>query len=231
MSVFMLCERTLGLLRGNRLDLSSSARAMLESLNYEGLTASQAQEEAVTCARHFAGVRDSLFHTYPWVFARRTADLSSATAFRGWRYAYNLPADCLKLHQIVQNHKATPRYEQIGNIVGCDRKNVSVRYTAPVSDTAQWVPLFQDAFCARLAGEIRISVLGESEGLGGQLFQLFQFAISEGYRTGIIDSGLSLDNNMTALTPWTTRLITPTPAALGAPAPKNNANNASNERE
>ena len=41
----MLCERAIGLVRGNRLTLSGSERSMLEALNYEGLAAARAQDE------------------------------------------------------------------------------------------------------------------------------------------------------------------------------------------
>jgi hypothetical protein len=101
MSVFMLCERAVGLVRGNRLDLSAAEKAILEVLNYDGLVAANAQDEAVVCAKHFPSVRDGLFHTYPWVFARKIANLSPAGSVPGWRYAYSLPGDCVKLHEIV----------------------------------------------------------------------------------------------------------------------------------
>ena len=76
MSVFMLCERAVGLIKGKRLILGSGERSMLDALNYEGLTGANAQQEAVACARHFASVRDGLFGTYPWIFARRSVALS-----------------------------------------------------------------------------------------------------------------------------------------------------------
>jgi hypothetical protein len=213
MSVFMLCERTIGLVRGNRLDLNASEKAMLEALNYEELIDANAQEEAVTCARHFASVRDGLFHTYPWVFARRSASLTLAGGYMaGWRFVYSLPDDCVKLHELVQRRGTTPKYEQIGNQVGCDASNVSAKYTVIVPDADAWPMLFQDAFCARLAYEMSLAVSGEPS-MGSQAFDLFRFAISEGYRTGIIDPGIKLDNNLANATQNTTRLFNPSPEA------------------
>jgi hypothetical protein len=213
MSVFMLCERAIGLVRGNRLDLIQTEKDMLEALKYDDLAAAYVQDEAVSCARHFESVRDGLVNTYPWVFARRNAPLSlSGGSMAGWRFVYSLPADCVKLHELVQPHGTTPKYEQSGNTVGCDAKNVSAKYTVIIKDTTQWPMLFQDAFCARLAQEISLSVSGEPA-MGSQAFQLFQFAISEGYRTGILDPGTKVDNNMTNATKNTTRLYNPTPEA------------------
>jgi hypothetical protein len=217
MSVFMLCERALGLVRGSRLsDLETSQRTMLEALNYEGLANSHAQEEAVTCVRHFAAVRDGLFHTYPWVFARKATLLTSAaTPLYGWIYAYNLPTDCVKLLQLVLPHRTTPKYEQIGSVVACDYSSVSARYTARITDTDQWPMLYQDAFCVKLAGEISFAVRGVDGAPIQWLIQQFQTTISEGYRTGIIDPGLSIDNNLTPMTKNTTQLLSPTPEMMG----------------
>jgi hypothetical protein len=213
MSVFMLCERAVGLVRGNRLDLSSSEKAMLEALNYDGLTAANVQDEAVSCARHFVSVRDWLFNTYPWVFARRNAALGlSAGSMAGWRFVYALPGDCVKLHELVQPHGTTPKYEQAGNVVGCDAKNVSAKYTAIVTDAAQWPEPFQGAFRYRLAHEIALSVSGEPA-MRAEALNSFESTISECYRTRIIDPGTKTDNNMNNATQNTTRLFNPTPEA------------------
>jgi hypothetical protein len=212
----MLCERTLGILNASDLrDLEADHKTLLEALNYEGLVNAYAPREAQACARHFVSVRDGLFMTYPWVFARKIATLTSTTAVAGWRYAYSLPSDCVKLHQIVLKMGTTPKYEQYGNVVACNNANPSARYSAVVTNTAQWPMLFQDAFCGRLAQEIALSVTQFAE-LGGQAFEMFKFAINEGYRTGAIDPGIALDNNLVNATLNTTRLLNPTPGVAGA---------------
>jgi hypothetical protein len=209
--MFMLCERALGLIRGRRLELSAVEKSLLESLSYTSLINLEAQEEAIACARHGASVRDGLFSTYPWVFARRSAELSiGGTALQGWRYTFALPSGCVKLHELVQSHGTTPKYEQAGKVVGCNIRTVSARYSAVVTDTDEWPMLFQDAFCGRLAYEMALAVSGSPE-LSAGAFQLFQFAISEGYRTGLIDPGVRVDNNMASATQNTTRLYTPAP--------------------
>lgn len=213
MSVFLLCERALSFVRGSRLsDLEASQRTMLEALNYEGLANSHAQEEAITCVRHFAAVRDYLFHTYPWTFAKKYAALTSAASvIPGWIYSYNLPSDCMRLLQLVLPHKTTPKYEQIGKVVACDYSSISARYTARITDTEQWEPLFQDAFCAKLGEEISFAIAGKDSAPLEYLFQKFRFAIEIGYQTGDIDANMSVDNNLTPITKNTTKLLSPTP--------------------
>ncbi|GHV34469.1 hypothetical protein FACS1894187_05080 [Synergistales bacterium] len=193
MSVFLLCERALSLIRAKRLD--PALTAMVEALNYQGLINANAQEEAVTCVRHFAPVRDSLFALYPWVFARRSAALSAGGAVAGWRYAYALPNDCVKVHTVIQGRGTAPEYERLGSTIATDASGVTVRYTAVITDANAWAAEFRDCFAARLAHEIAFAAIGQVEAASGAL-QLFQFLLSEAYRTGAIDGGASMDNGV-----------------------------------
>jgi hypothetical protein len=186
----------------------------LESLNYASLIASGAQEEAVTCCRHFAAVRDGLFHAYPWVFAMKAVSLTSLTVAlisKGWKYAYNLPGDCLKPLRIMLAKKTTLPYEQVGKIILCDRNDGTLRYTSSVTATDSWPPLFQDAFCARLAGEIAVAVTGTGE-FAESLIGQYNLAVAEAHRQKLIDADISMDNYGGAVTSRTTRYY-PAPSA------------------
>ena len=101
MSVFILCEQAVGLVRGKRLILSSTEKSYLEALNYEGLTAEHSQDEAVVCALHFARVRDRLLQIYPWVFARKSATVSAGGS---------LPSDCMNRLRNRNCHIPPQRY-------------------------------------------------------------------------------------------------------------------------
>ena len=189
MSVFMICERIVSFIAGNRLELSGSHRAMLEALDYEGLTADFAQSEAVTVARHFAFVRDGLLSAYPWVFARKSAALPELVSCQmGWRFAYAAPADCLRILELLSMGKSIPTYEIIGNAVTCDYSDVTARYTARVDDVNLWPPMFVDAFCFRMAREI-CGVVSGSAGAAQMFGQNEETTIQEAYRLGIIDEG------------------------------------------
>jgi hypothetical protein len=214
MSVFTLCERAIGLVRGKRLGLTSGEASTLENLNYSGLIAAGAQEEAVTCCRHFAAVRDSLF-SYPWVFAMKAIALSSLTTaavVRGWLYAYALPDDCIRPLRVTLANRATPPCEQVGKALCCDRSDGTLRYTASVANTNSWPPLFQDAFCARLASEIAMAVTGTGE-FAGFLAGQYNMAIAEAHRQKLIDADISMDNYGGSVTSRTTRYY-PSPSAL-----------------
>ena len=196
MSVFMICERALGLLRGKRLILSAQEQSLLETLNYVGLTACNAQEEAITCARHFAFVRDRLLQLHPWVFARKTVALATyTTPVSGWGYAYSLPTDCLTVLGLIETHGTLTHWEQMGRIVLCNHPKIQVRYTARIEDTTLWTPSFTSAFCASLASEMGAAITGETENaialqqqaqLLLSLEQRSQLALDEAHRNGDI---------------------------------------------
>ena len=193
MSIFALCDRAVGLIRGNRLDLSLEAQ--VNALNYSGLISQRAQEEAITCVRHFPGVRDALLQGWPWVFAiRSAAPARLAVPLANWAYSYALPADCLRLLSVSSDGLELPLWSQEGQIVSCDREPVDVRYlssSSRVLNVAQWPPLFADAVVLRLAVDISAAVTG-NVGPASMLLQQFQITIAEAYRAGLINSLSSL---------------------------------------
>jgi hypothetical protein len=189
LTVFRICERVVGLVRGRRLELTTGQRAQLEALDYDGLVSGNAQDEAVTCVRHFEFVRDSLLQAYPWVFARRSASLAELTlTVSGWRHMFALPPDCARLLGVVHKGRELPLWEVVGQTVGTHLAPVETRYTAKVAAVASWPSLFVDAFTSRLAVEVVTAVQGSGSGAQGYEQQA-QTAISEAYRLRVIDEG------------------------------------------
>ena len=215
MSVYLLCEKALNLIHATSLrDITATQKDMLEAYEYQELVEDHAPEEAIACALFFESVRDGLLHTYPWVFARATAKLvtpEQSPPVAGWLYKFALPEDCVKLLGIIEKHKTARDHEQIENTVECDVSPAVIRYTTRVTNTTKWPMLFQDAFCARLALEIEPSIGGAAVTANSRnyLMQMFQYAISEGYRTGIISPGIIMDNYMAKVTKNTTSLYPP----------------------
>ena len=173
MSVFLLCEQAIGLLRGKRLILNDTSRNYLEALNYEGLTGQHAQDEAVVCALHFGRVRDRLLQLYPFKFARKNASVSNGI----------LPSDCLSVLCVLQDSKPI-EYEVVGG-----KLNVSgtceVHYTANITDTESWDGVFSDVFVYSLAVEIAPAVTGEAQ-ISQVLEQKAQELIHRAYQIGAI---------------------------------------------
>lgn len=152
MSVFMLCEQAIGLVRGKRLILSSTEKSYLEALNYEGLTAEHSQDEAVVCALHFGRVRDRLLQVYPWTFARRSAEVPAG----GF-----LPSDCMNVLCVLVDGMPV-EYETTAGRLNTTA-SAEVHYTAKITDTEQWSAIFKDVFVYSLAIEICSAVTGKPE--------------------------------------------------------------------
>lgn len=152
MSVFLLCEQAIGLVRGKRLILSTAERTMLENLNYEGLTAAHAQDEAVVCALHFARVRDRLLQSYAWTFAKKSATLANGAT---------LPGDYLSMLYVLVNGDPVD-YEVNGSYINV-KSSSEIHYIAKITDTTKWASIFSDVFCYSLAIEICTAVTGKPE--------------------------------------------------------------------
>lgn len=197
MSVFMVCEKTLGLLRGNRLILTDSQKEMLENLDYDGLAYSVAQDEALSCARHFASVRDRLLQTDPWVCARATVMPAMLEEHnRDWPFTYALPNDCIKILSLVRggghrSPRTIERWEQFGKTVSCLYPVAELRYTRRLTNTDDWSPLFESTFCFSLAAEISASVTGEAP-LYQNMEQGAQLRRQEAIRVGEIKKPLTI---------------------------------------
>lgn len=203
MSVFMVCERAIGLVRGNRLILGGNERGMLEALDYEGLAGAGAQDEALSCARHFAAVRDGLLSVHPWVFARRTSSPARLTAETdGWRYAYVIPLDCLRVLRVLSKSPLAVttlrhhlheelKWEIYGGHIVCNHEDIVIRYTSRIEDTQKWDPMFADAFVMLLAGEIAAEVQGDISARE-RFAESARMKISEAYSAAAIqaDAGL-----------------------------------------
>ena len=210
-NVFLLCEQAVGLVRGKRLILSESEKNNLEALNYEALTASHSQDEAVVCALHFENVRDSLLQLYPWVFARKSETLPQLSENgSGWSYSFLLPPDCLKVLAVNTNDKRVNfyeaknkdisevppmiellEYEATGEYLYTNRTPVIIRYQAKITDISKWDLAFTNVFIIKLAEAIAGAIRADAQivqGLENSATQIIQSAIENGLISS--DTGL-----------------------------------------
>lgn len=102
-------------------------------------------------SRMWDSVRDAMLQAYPWKFAGYRAQLGLTTApLWGWDNAFNLPNDYLALREI----KDDPDYTiENGKILTNANAPLYIRYTRRITNTAQFHPLFVEAFASRLAYE------------------------------------------------------------------------------
>ena len=167
MSVFLLCEQAIGLVRGKRLILFTAERTMLENLNYDGLRAAHSQDEAVVCALHFARVRDRLLQSYAWAFAKKSATLANGAT---------LPGDYLSMLYVLVNGDPVD-YEVNGSYINV-KSSSEIHYIAKITDTTKWASIFSDVFCYSLAIEICTAVTMTRTGIPNESTARCTFVLS-----------------------------------------------------
>lgn len=118
--------------------------------------------------RNFDITRNSILELADWDFARRRASLAAnatAPAF-GFKYAYGLPSDCVRLLPVTLDGSLKGRavpYEKEGTDVLCDLKApLKIRYIAEVENYTLWPATAIDLFSTRLAMKMAHWITGKT---------------------------------------------------------------------
>jgi hypothetical protein len=115
--------------------------------------------EAEIALAFFEPVRDALLSSYPWRFARAHLALPrlEAAPLSGFSYAYQLPADCLRILSIEGNAV----YRRVGNEIHSDASEIMLSYIfRPDDETAP--AYFESALMAKLAAEFCLPLTEDS---------------------------------------------------------------------
>ncbi len=136
------------------------------ALSYLGLSSiasmTEASAEAIQCNMHFDNARDFVLRDYTWNFATKRVTLAESgtiTPPAEWAYAYSVPSDCLWARQIVVG-SPMPAAEFALEVVGTGRvlyTNESpaiLQYTARISETTLFDPMFIEALAWKMAAQI-----------------------------------------------------------------------------
>jgi len=132
---------------------------------------------ATACLNRFATARDFLLRAHDWNFALSRvalARLGLSPAF-GWSYAYQLPADMIRISGIwdTPDGDGAFDYRVEGGKVVTDAENVYLLYVARVTDPNLMPTDFREALAIKLASELAI-ILPQSRELSDQLDQRFR---------------------------------------------------------
>lgn len=117
-------------------------------------------------AKHYDHVRQAVLELHPWNFAYTRASIAAnaTTPVFGWKYAYPVPTDYLKLWKVQNAGRdsrwAMERHEGLRCIMTDLASPLKIGYGADVTATGQWSPLFAQAVIGQLAGLIA-SKLGD----------------------------------------------------------------------
>ncbi len=148
--------------------------------------------QAAICKRFFASTRDALLRSHQWSFARKSETLSqlAAAPLFGWDYAYQLPADFLRLVRFNDQElmQIEGEYEiESGKVLLTDDATAEIVYIKQIVDAATFDSLFVEAFALKLASRICIK-LSKDDGLQERIFARYRAAIGEAKRVDANES-------------------------------------------
>mgnify|MGYP003677690009 CR=1 FL=1 len=137
----------------------------------------------------FEQVRDASIRDHIWNFAVTRVELaqnSTAPAF-GFAFHYNLPANCLRVLQMEDPNMV---YKIEGRKLLTDEGEAKLLYLARVEDVNLYDPMFVEAFSARLAAELSIT-LSESNSLYQNMMEMYQRKLQDARSADAQESGAS----------------------------------------
>lgn len=145
-------------------------------------------------AREFGYVRDEVLQVYPWHPALKRAaldPLTDAPAF-GWAYAYELPADCLRLEPLTEfgvlNGSLIPHEVENGQVLTNQPGPLYIRYVHRLTAMQKWRPLMARTFAARLAMYAATRVTGK-EGYYKKAREEYQASLTEAMHADTLERG------------------------------------------
>lgn len=169
-------------------------------LGHDEITSlSEKSKEARYCSRLYDKCRREMLRSHPWNWAERFATLSllELTA-TDYDYVYALPADCMRVIQIVNplryinstapSMRIDPapqiayelrHYADVGKVLVTGQADAELRYVADVTDPNQFDDQFRDALSHRLAAEMAVPLAGKPSIQKTEL-QLYALILAEG---------------------------------------------------
>ena len=125
-------------------------------------------------------VRDEVLRDHPWNFAIKRVilpQLSTAPAF-GYAFAYELPADYIRLQFVGEDELDDVVYEVEGRTIVTDEPICYLKYTSRVTDTG----LFDTKFAAAMAAKLAVYsawAITASPGMVKNMSDLYAATLSE----------------------------------------------------
>jgi len=137
-------------------------------------------KEARECTLHYEIARDAVLADHDWTFARKRVTLALlTTTYSGWTYAYAYPSDCIAPRHIYDGIGARngtsydfdlERFRVVDNVnyeicvsadlnskvILTEESGAEMRYTARVTNSAIFPPVFVSALSYKLAMELSI---------------------------------------------------------------------------
>ncbi len=115
--------------------------------------------------------RRECLRAHPWNFAIADRELSKISDYLSFefKYAYQLPSNCLRLLQVYGD----PFYKRQGRRILLNEEVCKIKYVADVIDTTTWDASFTDLVAQRLTAELAFA-LTKSQSTSDSNFAIYE---------------------------------------------------------
>lgn len=135
----------------------------------------EGSEQAEHCAMWLPIARDTLLEMHNWGFAtRRVQPALLHTGYGPWGYAYERPADCIRVLGVypdgyIRRAEAGAEFdwetdENAVQLILTDTENATIVYTRRVDDPSKFTPLFTESLAWLLASYVAGPLIKGTEG-------------------------------------------------------------------
>mgnify|MGYP000489315712 FL=1 len=136
------------------------------------LSLSEDSKNARLCNSRYTQVRDALFRTHPWNCLQKRLQIAADATAPAWgfKFAYTLPADCLRLLKILDYDS---NYKVEGRKVLSNTETMKILYVARVTDPNEYDELLRETLSASLSADIAFAVTSNNT-TSQNMYQLYQ---------------------------------------------------------
>ena len=136
------------------------------------LSLTEDSKNARLCNSRYTQVRDALFRTHPWNCLQKRIELALNTSAPTWgfKYSYNLPADCLRLLRILDYDT---NYKVEGRKVLSNSETMKILYVSRVTDPNEYDELLRETISASLGADIAFGVTSNNQ-TAKNMYELFK---------------------------------------------------------
>ena len=136
------------------------------------LSLTEDSKNARLCNSRFTQVRDSVFRSHPWNCLQKRIELAQDTTTPAWgfKYAYTLPADCLRLLRILDYDS---NYKVEGRKILSNTETMKILYVSRVTDPNEYDELLRETLSSALSADIAFAVTSNNT-TSTNMYNLFQ---------------------------------------------------------
>ena len=136
------------------------------------LSLTEDSKNARLCNSRYTQVRDSVFRSHPWNCLQKRVELAQDTTAPAWgfKYAYTLPADCLRLLRILDYDS---NYKVEGRKILSNTETMKILYISRVTDPNEYDESLRETLSAALSADIAFAVTSNNT-TATNMYNLFQ---------------------------------------------------------